>query len=63
MDVEKTRFAEKLEKDFYTNQETKETIPDSSFENLWQAVIADPMRMEILAKMMSVQNVQPSKIE
>ena len=63
MDVEKTRLAEKLEKDFYTSQEAKEIISDSRVEKLWQAVIADPMKMEILIKMMSVQNVPPSKIE
>ena len=58
MDVERTSLAEKLEKDFYTSQEAKETIPDSSIEELLQAVMADPIKMKILSKMMSMQSVQ-----
>ena len=58
MASEKSRLAEKVENDFYASREVKLESSAASFEELLLAVMADPNKLAVLSKLMSLQNVQ-----
>ena len=51
MEVEKSSLAEKVERDFYADQQGAENVSDDVAE-LFQAVLADPEKLAMLKNML-----------